>query len=234
MALARVWWTLVRFGFRLLYNEMAWTYDLVSWVVSLGAWRSWQRAAIRYLNVPPGTCVLELAHGTGNLQIDMLTAGLTAVGLDLSPYMGRIARRKLARLGIRADLVRGRGEHLPFPAGAFPAVVSTFPTEFIIAAETLREVYRVLQPDGRLVIVGNGRLTGGGIVAAVLEWAYRVTGQRAEWSGDLAQRFTGVGFRLWQAEVPCCRSVAFVLVAKKPAVVAEKPAPPVGIQSGNP
>jgi hypothetical protein len=50
----RLWWGLVRFGFRLLYNEFAFTYDTVSKVVSLGAWRCWQRAALKYLAVPPG------------------------------------------------------------------------------------------------------------------------------------------------------------------------------------
>ncbi|MCZ7544410.1 MAG: hypothetical protein M5R40_13175 [Anaerolineae bacterium] len=45
MTLERLWWALVRFGFRLLYNELAFTYDLVSRVVSLGQWRAWQRAA---------------------------------------------------------------------------------------------------------------------------------------------------------------------------------------------
>ena len=35
-SLEKTWWSLIRFGFRLLYNEMAFTYDTVSWVVSLG------------------------------------------------------------------------------------------------------------------------------------------------------------------------------------------------------
>ena len=81
MILTRIWWGLVELGFRLLYNELAWTYDLVSWVVSLGAWRAWQRSALRFLAVPPGSPVLELAHGTGNFQIDLRTAGLDPTGL---------------------------------------------------------------------------------------------------------------------------------------------------------
>jgi hypothetical protein len=45
-----LWWRLVRFGFRLLYNEFAFSYDLVSKVVSLGAWRCWQQSALKHLN----------------------------------------------------------------------------------------------------------------------------------------------------------------------------------------
>src|SRR5260221_7876255 len=95
--LVGAWWRLVRFGFRLLYNEMAFTYDAVSWIVSLGEWRSWQRAALKHLNVEQGPQVLELAHGTANLQIDLYAAGISSIALDFSPYMGAIAQRKLSR-----------------------------------------------------------------------------------------------------------------------------------------
>jgi ubiquinone/menaquinone biosynthesis C-methylase UbiE len=219
--LARAWWALVHFGFRLLYNELAWTYDVVSWLVSLGAWRLWQRTAIRHLRVEPGACVLELAHGTGNLQIDLRTAGVTSVGYDLSPYMGRIARRKLIRHRIRPYLVRGRAQQLPFADATFPAVVSTFPTEFIIAPETLRETSRVLQSGGRLVIVPSGVLTGGGFLGALLEWAYRVTGQRGPWPEDIVKRFDDAGFLLKQATVTYARSTALVIVAEKRNLVAD-------------
>ena len=75
----RAWWALVTFGFRLLYNEMAFTYDWVSWIVSLGQWRAWQRSALEHITAPPGTRVLELAHGTGNMQIDLRGGSLIRV-----------------------------------------------------------------------------------------------------------------------------------------------------------
>src|SRR5258705_7894292 len=84
----------MRFAFGLLYNQLAWTYDLVSWTVSAGQWRSWQRAALPYLR---GRAVLEIAHGTGNLLLDLISLGFQPVGLDLSPAMGRIASHKLKR-----------------------------------------------------------------------------------------------------------------------------------------
>src|SRR5574341_1357473 len=161
--IAPLWWRLIRFGFRLLYNEMAWTYDGVSWVVSLGHWRRWQNASIPHLAAAPGDCVLELAHGTADLQIDLAAAGFRPVGLDLSAAMWRIARRKLQRQGRVPQLVRADAARIPFPDRAFQAVVSTFPTEFIISPLVLNEIYRVLKPDGRLVVIPNGLLTAGNL-----------------------------------------------------------------------
>ena len=209
----RLWWRLVKFGFRLLYNEMAFTYDLVSQVVSLGEWRCWQRAALKHLDVPPGARVLEIAHGTGNLQLDLHDAGLRPIGLDLSRNMGRIARRKLRRRGLTPALVRSRAQALPFPDSTFPAALSTFPTDFIVHPDTLSEVYRVLQPGGKLVFVPNGTLTGGGAARQGLELAYRVTGQRGPWPPGVEERFAAAGFTLLAATELCKRSEATVLVA---------------------
>jgi ubiquinone/menaquinone biosynthesis C-methylase UbiE len=213
----RLWWSLVRFGFRLLYNELAFTYDIVSRIVSLGQWRCWQRAALKYLDVPSGAFILELAHGTGNMQLDLNQAGYKAVGLDLSPHMGRIARAKLARQRLPARLVRGRGQQLPFASGMFSAVISTFPTDFIAAPETLFEVFRVLKPGGQIVIVPGAVFTTTKPSATVLEWAYRVTGQRTyEGTLDRAVDYFGqYGFSTQVFESPCPHSVVTIIALRR-------------------
>lgn len=213
--LGKLWWHLVRFGFRLLYSEMAWTYDLVAWVVSFGQWWTWQRAALDFLNVEKGDFVLEIAHGTGSLQIDMDKLGYRRVALDYSPYMGRIARRKLHKKGITAPFLRAKAQALPLPNSAFDAIVSTFPTPFIIELETLQEANRVLKSGGRFVIVVNAVLTKGGVAKEALEAAYRVTGQRGEWNGSLQERFATAGFQLEPQTVQKERSMVQVLVATK-------------------
>jgi ubiquinone/menaquinone biosynthesis C-methylase UbiE len=210
-----LWWRLVRFGFYLLYNEMAFTYDWVSYVVSLGAWRCWQRSALKHLTAPSGALILELAHGTGNLQLDLLAAGYNTFGYDLSPFMGRIAKRKLAKQGYTAKLARGRAQQLPFPDNTFEAVISTFPTDFIIQPETLREVHRVLAPSGQFIIVPNGELTGG-VSGAGIEWLYRITGQRGgDGTSSLNGFFTPYGFDAAAYTEQCPRSIAQVIVAQK-------------------
>lgn len=212
------WWRLVRFGFRLLYNELAFTYDLVSWLVSFGAWRCWGRASLKHIHADGA--ILEVAHGTGNLQRDLHAAGRSVIGFDLSPAMGAIASRKLIRHGIQPRLVRGRAQRLPFRSGAFASVISTFPTDFIIAPETLHEVYRVLQPGGRFVVVPTVRFTGGGVIARVIDGLYTITGQRDP-RGEVTpasiwhEVFAPYGFDVRVIEESCPRSLVTVIVAQK-------------------
>ena len=213
------WWSLVKFGFRLLYNEFAFTYDIVSKVVSLGAWRCWQRSGLNHLPPPDAGVILELAHGTGDMQIDLKARGYKRVGYDLSRQMGRIAWRKLARQGISPDLVRGDAQKLPFRTAQFPAVLSTFPTNFILMETTLAEIHRVLKADGLLVVVSNGALVSGGVLRSFLEWLYRITGQREGQDSHamayLHELLDRHGFMLEVVYEHCPRSVATVLIIRK-------------------
>lgn len=224
----RMWWRLVRLGFRLLYNEMAWTYDAVSWLASLGAWRSWQRAALPFVH---GRRVLELAHGPGHMLLDLVKSGRDVAGLDLSPFMGRMARRRLRQGGAAAALVRGRAQSLPFAAGSFDTVLSTFPTAFIAEEATMRAVHRVLQPGGRLVVVPEGHLDNRGILPRFVNWLYVITGQRegtftvddeqywpaADSPVWIAYReaMEAAGFRLEVERVRLARGGASVVIASK-------------------
>ncbi len=213
---ACVWWQLVRFGFRLLYNEFAWTYDLVSWSVSLGHWRSWQRAVLPHLAAGDGGRVLELAHGTGNLQLDLADAGYWAIAIDLSPFMGRLARRKLRRARRIPRLIRASAMQIPLAAGVMDSVVSTFPTEFIVDPLTLGEVFRVLRPGGRLIVVPNGQLTLTHPIARFLEWLYRVTGQRGPWPVDPLAAFRRAGFEAQLIIESIPGSQVWIIIADRP------------------
>jgi ubiquinone/menaquinone biosynthesis C-methylase UbiE len=171
----RAWLRLMRFGFWVLYNPLAWAYDAISKAVSKGYWHAWQRTALPELR---GTRVLEIAHGTGDMLLDMAQAGYRPVGLDLSPAMGHIAKAKMRAQGASVPLVRGRAQQLPFACHAFDSLLCTFPASFVAAPETLRESARVLRPGGRAVVVLGSRLLGGDPWSRLLEWLYRVTAQR--------------------------------------------------------
>lgn len=205
----RMWWRLVRLGFHLLYNELAWTYDVVSWLASLGEWRAWQQSALPYIH---GRRVLELAHGPGHMLLDLAESGRHIVGVDLSPYMGRMARRRLRRADVTAALVRSRAQSLPFAAGSFDSVLSTFPTAFIAEEATMKAVHRVLRPGGRLVVVPEGHLDNRGVLPRFVNWLYRITGQReGNFTVDEEQYWPAADSPVWIAYRQAMEAAGFQL-----------------------
>jgi ubiquinone/menaquinone biosynthesis C-methylase UbiE len=147
----------LRFAYHLLYYPLAFTYDAVAWIVSAGEWAEWRRCVIPFL--PPGP-VLEIAHGTGTLSLDLTAAGFSVTAIDLSPAMSRIAagkkrsrNRSAARPAESPQLVRADVRRLPFRAGLFSSAVATFPAEFFFESQTMREVARTLHPGGRWIIL---------------------------------------------------------------------------------
>jgi len=215
------WHRIIRFGFRLLYNEMAWSYDAISWIVSLGHWREWQEAAIPYLS---GGSVLEIAHGPGHILLALNGAGFKVMGLDISVNMGEQARRRIEKKGVRIPLVRGRAQKLPYRSGTFDNVLMTFPTRFVIDPETTRGVFRILNTRGRLVIVPEARLTGQGPIYRFIELLFVITGQRHKASAEkenqnpwleLKIQLEEVGFNVAVHRISQEKSDVVVITAEK-------------------
>jgi ubiquinone/menaquinone biosynthesis C-methylase UbiE len=171
------WRRLIGFGFRLLYHEMAWSYDWVSQVVSGGEWRAWMRCALQVTRPQAGERVIEIAHGTGVLQADLAALGCEAFGVDFSPQMGLLARNRTNVAGFAARLVRAKAQALPVRASTFDVLICTFPSAFVLELETLREFRRVLKGDGRGVVVLHGALTRGGWWMRAMDGLFRGTGQ---------------------------------------------------------
>lgn len=215
----------LRFFFRLLYHQFAWAYDLVAAVVSAGMWRDWGRTALPELR---GTRVLEIGHGPGHLLLELAGRGYRAAGIDPSPQMGRLARRRLAREG-RAHpggspppLVRGSSLRLPFRSGAFESLVATFPAENFHAAATWQEARRVLTPGGRFVVVLGANIAAASWRHRLAAWLHRVTGQSPLEAARLAmlarvrEFIAAQGFAVKILPVPVRASTVMLIVAEKP------------------
>lgn len=98
--------------------------------------------------------VLEIAAGTGRTSSRLASEGCTVFGLDITPEMLQVAKKKG---GVRRGLhfVRGDGFSLPFPPATFDAVccarmLQMVPREYY--GDFGREVERVLRPGGVLVV----------------------------------------------------------------------------------
>ncbi|MDE0197267.1 MAG: methyltransferase domain-containing protein [Caldilineaceae bacterium] len=136
--------------YRLLYNELAWGYDTVSWAVSLGRWHDWRRAALPYVR---GDRILEVGFGTGALLPLLLSGQRRVIGIEPSAAMQRLTVAKLNTRERELPLVQGTAQKLPFAGAAFDTIVCAFPASYILDPRTHREFARCLRPGGRTVIV---------------------------------------------------------------------------------
>jgi ubiquinone/menaquinone biosynthesis C-methylase UbiE len=205
---------LVKFGFRLLYHELAFTYDAVAWLVSLGQWQAWGRTALDRVRGPR---VLEIGHGPGHLLIALARSGRQPIGIDLSPQMLRLAQENVRQAGVRAPQVQCRVQALPFRSGEFDSVVSTFPSDYIADAATLREVQRVTNERGRLIVVFGAQLIGREPSKLLIEWLYRLTGQREAKFDDEESIFDRAGMpaRI-ETETIGASTVTLIVAEKNP------------------
>jgi ubiquinone/menaquinone biosynthesis C-methylase UbiE len=99
--------------------------------------------------------VLEVAIGTG-LNMGLYPPGVDLTGIDLSPAMLAIARRRAHELGRAVDLRCGNAETLPFPDASFDTVVCTFSLCAIPDhKQALGEMVRVLRPGAILLLADH-------------------------------------------------------------------------------
>ena len=155
----RAYRRLYRWATHRLYRELAWAYELVAWLVSLGRWDAWRRQVLEHIDGGP---VLEIGFGTGALLGAAALRGFRIWGADPAWAMHRVTARRLRRQQLSVPRVQSMAQALPFPSHTFGTVLSTFPADYIVDPATLSEVVRVLRkrqgeaPGGRLVVTGLG------------------------------------------------------------------------------
>ena len=202
----------LRLFFRLLYHQMAWTYDWVAWAVSLGMWKQWVYSVIPYIK---GPTALELGHGPGHLQAKLISIGVSIMGMDISRQMGKIARKRLQAMEVDYNLINGDGQQIPFPSEYFDQVAVTFPTEYIIKPTTLKEIIRVLKPGGGLVIIPVAWINGKTILARAAAALFRITGQAGDWDNKYLDPFKQAGFHVEVQRRMVKESTVLILTATK-------------------
>jgi len=174
----------------LLYHQLAWAYDFVAWLVSFGYWQRWRLHALNYLKAGS---VLEIGFGTGSLLIALKARGYDVTGLERSSDMQQVTNRKLQRRGLCVKRVSGNTRSMPFLDGCFSNVLSTFPAKYILSETTLREIRRVLDNKGRLVITGISVSFKGGLKRWLTRFFLEDAGN--VFTRHLVETAEGLGFK---------------------------------------
>jgi len=98
--------------------------------------------------------VLDLACGPGILSVALAPQAESMVGVDITPEMIRLARERCGKAGLgNTRFLEAPAETLPFAPATFDAVVTRLSIHHFSAPHAvLREVRRVLKPDGNLIL----------------------------------------------------------------------------------
>jgi len=105
--------------------------------------------------VPPGSQVLEVAPGPGYFAIELAKrGGYQVTGLDISHTFVQIARQYATEAGVDADFRQGNAASMPFETESFDFLLCRAAFKnFSQPVRALEEMYRVLKPGGRALII---------------------------------------------------------------------------------
>lgn len=146
-----------------MFAAIAPSYDLNNRLHSLWMDQRWRKKAVKLAELKPADQVVDVACGTGDLTLAFARrlkaihapANARVVGIDFTYPMLPIARRKAEQLTIvNSAFINGDAQSLPLPDQSADVVSIAFGIRNVAdPALAIREFYRVLRPDGRLVIL---------------------------------------------------------------------------------
>jgi len=128
-------------------------------IISLGRERKFRQAALELVAIEPGMDILDVGCGTGSLTIaakQRQGVDGTVVGIDPSSNMVNLAQEKAEKAQVEAAFQVGVIEKIDFPENHFDLVLSSLMMHHLpdeVKKEGLQEVFRVLKPNGTLLII---------------------------------------------------------------------------------
>lgn len=135
-----------------MFNNIASKYDFLNKVLSLNLDNSWRKQAIKMVNIEPNDKILDLACGTGDMIIAIKKRHPESkiFGADFSQNMLSISRKK-----VPYGMFSAADAHfLPYKNNSFNKITISFGFRNVADKDQgLKELYRVLENNGRLCIL---------------------------------------------------------------------------------
>lgn len=133
-----------------MFDTIAPRYDLVNRIMTFRLDTRWRRKAVRLLNLPSGSTVLDLASGTGDLCIDLRRVGIRPLSMDLS--YGMLAADRSGSPRSQADIL-----NLPVADHSVDGATCGFALRNLVdLAAFFNELGRVVRPGGRIALLDVG------------------------------------------------------------------------------
>jgi demethylmenaquinone methyltransferase/2-methoxy-6-polyprenyl-1,4-benzoquinol methylase len=169
---------------RAMFDRIAGLYDVMNTVMTAGMHHRWRSRAVELAEVGPGSRVLDVATGTGDLAAALLAAvtpGGEVVGCDFSEQMLTRARAKVPAAAF--DLADALA--LPYADEEFDAATVGFGARnFADLERGIAEMVRVVAPGGRVVILEITTPTREPLASFYRGWFDRVVPALGRIAGD--------------------------------------------------
>lgn len=140
-----------------MFDNIAGKYDFLNHFFSVGIDKKWRKKAIKELALDAPKSILDVATGTGDFAFEAMRLNPTElVGIDISDGMLNVGREKIKKrkLTEKMEFINADSEDLPFDDNHFDAVTVSFGVRnFQNLLKGLKEINRVLKPDGKAVIL---------------------------------------------------------------------------------
>lgn len=140
-----------------MFDSISKRYDFLNHFLSLGIDKGWRRRAVNELKELHPSHILDMATGTADLAIECLKLNPKKVtGIDLSEGMLSIGREKIIakKYNQVIELIKGDSEKILYPDNTFDACTVGFGVRnFENLEQGLQEIYRVLKPGAKLVVL---------------------------------------------------------------------------------
>lgn len=144
-----------------MFDNISHKYDFLNHFLSLGIDKLWRKKAIGMLEKASSQVILDVATGTGDFALQAMSLKPAKItGIDISEGMLEVGRKKIAARNLQhiIDLKAGDSENIPFPENNFDAVTVAFGVRnFENLEKGLSEIFRVLKPGGKLIVLEFSR-----------------------------------------------------------------------------
>lgn len=141
-----------------MFNRIAFRYDFLNHFLSAGIDKSWRKKAILELGAVNPHSILDVATGTADMPVMImkLLSPERIIGIDISEGMLALGKQKIAKADLQKFIIlqTGDAENIAFPDCSFDGISVSFGVRnFQNLERGLSEMYRVLKPGGKLVIL---------------------------------------------------------------------------------